>query len=432
MGVLNCQKCFNNDNKNKDEIITGNYLLKNQKVLFALDTRKTSTSPTSGAEIFNQNQSNSYKNYKDKIKKLPFKSKKEFNIDDDLIDFDYNTIEIPNNESDSDYIPEQNKNPQKLVNNLDSERKYKLKLKNEEELFGYEEDSLIKNTSSNIQYNTNNSNNIIDNDSIKNIKINEEIQNNFINGNKNDLNDFINAKIREDRKNKIKEEEKDKTNENNKKRKDFEKNNLNIGNNYLKYNYNFHYNLYNINIGDIDYNLGNNKYINQKIEEENEEYEPEKKVIDLSEANNKYKSSTYIQNEIKNIDQNHTFEKKITIKSEEIKTRKETKNEISNENVNYNYSNNYKPPEERSAISYEIEYIDDNNNMENAENSDLKENGEEIDFDNELNMSEDSLKERKELKFIENIEEKLDNNIEKIRETHNQYIITDAFCDYIP
>ena len=432
MGVLNCQKCFNNDNKNKDEIITGNYLLKNQKVLFALDTRKTSTSPTSGAEIFNQNQSNSYKNYKDKIKKLPFKSKKEFNIDDDLIDFDYNTIEIPNNESDTDYIPEQNKNSQKLVN-LDSERKYKLKLKNEEELFGCEEDSLIKNTSSNIQYNTNNINNNIDNDSIKNIKINEEIQNNFINGNKNDLNDFINAKIREDRKNKFKEEEKDKTNENNNKRKDFEnKYNLNIGNNCLKYNYNFHYNLYNNNIGDIDYNLGNNKYINQKIEEENEEYEPEKKVIDLSEANNKYKSSTYSQNEIKNIDQNHTFEKKITIKSEEIKTRKETKNEISNENVNYNYSNNYKPPEERSAISYEIEYIDDNNNMENAENSDLKENGEEIDFDNELNMSEDSLKERKELKFIENIEEKLDNNIEKIRETHNQYIITDAFCDYIP
>ena len=62
------------------------------------------------------------------------------------------------------------------------------------------------------------------------------------------------------------------------------------------------------------------------------------------------------------------MDKKNSVKSEEKNTRKGTKNEGSNEFVNYNFSNNYKPQDDRSAISYEIEYIDDNNNLNNDEN----------------------------------------------------------------
>ena len=38
----------------------------------------------------------------------------------------------------------------------------------------------------------------------------------------------------------------------------------------------------------------------------------------------------------------------------------------------------------------------------------------------------------KKIRFIENIEQKVENEIDKIKENHNQYIITDAFCDYEP
>ena len=76
MGVLNCQKCYNTENKNNDEIITGNNILKNQKVLFALDSYKTSVSPISNNDNLSQNKFNNFINNIDKNKKKNFNSKK--------------------------------------------------------------------------------------------------------------------------------------------------------------------------------------------------------------------------------------------------------------------------------------------------------------------------------------------------------------------
>ena len=58
MAVLNCQKCFNKNNKNYSEIITGNNLLNSQKVLFTLDSRKTSLSSKTNSDNFNINKIN--------------------------------------------------------------------------------------------------------------------------------------------------------------------------------------------------------------------------------------------------------------------------------------------------------------------------------------------------------------------------------------
>ena len=442
MGVLNCQKCFNNENKNKNEIITGNNLLKNQKVLFALDSRKSTLSPRTNSESTNQNKINHFFNNKEKYKKISIKSKKFSNLEDEYMnELDYNTIEIPNDDDDEDSQDsiEEKKSYEKSENVQDSEENYKKRLKNAEELFGCSEESSNKN-SNNIHTN-NNSNNNINQNIDNNININDEIKNTLDNKDKCDLNDFINEKIKEKRINELILEEKktkDQTLENNSNEKANCPRNYNIiiGNNCL--NYNYQYNLYNNNFNDMG-NWGSpnsNNYINQQIDEENEEYEQEKKIIDISDINNndininKYKSSTFSQN----YEKNEILDKKNSVKSEEKNTRKGTKNEGSNEFVNYNFSNNYQPQDDRSAISYEIEYIDDNNNFDNDENNKniIIGNNEEMDINNGIDLNKLSQKQKKRLNFIENIEQKLDSDINKIRENHNQYIITDAFCDYEP
>ena len=47
-------------------------------------------------------------------------------------------------------------------------------------------------------------------------------------------------------------------------------------------------------------------------------------------------------------------------------------------------------------------------------------------------MTKINQKEIKILNFKENIEKKLDDDIGKVKNFHNQYIITDSFCDYEP
>ena len=180
---------------------------------------------------------------------------------------------------------------------------------------------------------------------------------------------------------------------------------------------------------------GNNyNYINQKIDEENEEYEQEKEIINISDINNKYKSSTFSQYEIKNIEQNTINSNKNSIKSEAIKTRKETKKEENNKYGNIYSNNNCQHSEERSAISYEIECIDDNNNNNLENNYNYKNNligKEKININNEINMF-DTEKDKKKIYFIENIERKINDIIDIIKDSHNHYIITDSFCDYEP
>ena len=409
MGVLNCQKCFNNDNKNSNEIITGNYMPKNQKILFALDSYNTSLSPTTSNENLSQNKINYCFNNKDKNGKKQIKSKKESSTEEELIDYN-NTIEIAYDDNDS----EENELSKNFVDEQDSLEEYKIRLKQAEELFGCDEDSSFKN----------NSNNNTDKISNKNIKINGDIKNNK--NIKNDncyLNDFINGKIKENKKSELKAEKIcpniNLNEENINNNKIYNQSNYNIisGDNCISNNYQYNFN----NNSDLRYNFGFLNYINQKIDEENEEYEEQEvKLIDISDLNCKYKSSTFSQYEIKNIEQSTIFENKNSIKSEEIKTRKGTKNEGSNENINYNYTNNYKPQDDKSAISYEIEYIDENNNTDNIKSS-----------GNEEKIKNVGIK-KKNKRFIENIEQKLEDEIEKIKENHNQYIITDAFCDYQP
>ena len=368
MGVLNCN-CLHNDTKNINEIITGNNL-KAQKLVFALESCKTTLSPRNSSEFFNTSQNNNLPNNKGKNKEMSLKSKKESNTEEEIIinDIDYNTIEIICDNSDSN---EEKHDKKTEKNNL--EKIHNIKIKNKEELFGNDEDPLVKNKSSTL--------------------LNEK------NGDKKEI----------DNKNYHK------------------KYNLIIGNS--AFNYNYQYNIYNISYNDLG---GNYNYIDQKIDEENEEYEQEKEIINISDINlNVYKSSTFSQCETKNLEKETIFEKQISTKSEEIKTRKETKNEGSNDNVPYYSLNEDKRPEERSAISYEIDYVEeyintDTNNEETIKDNNLNVNNNNIETDN-ING-----KDSKRLNFKQNIELKINDNINKIKDYHDQYIITDAFCDYDP
>jgi len=417
MGVLNCN-CLHNDTKNINEIITGNNL-KAQKLVFALESCKTTLSPRNSSEFFNTSQNNNLPNNKGKNKEMSLKSKKESNTEEEIIinDIDYNTIEII-----CDNSNEEKHDKKTEKNNL--EKIHNIKIKNKEELFGNDEDPLVKNKSSTllnekkISKENNNTNNNNDSD----IKI----QNNLLINDQNNLNSFINEKIKEKRKSELENEKNgDKKEIDNKNY--HKKYNLIIGNSAL--NYNYQYNIYNISYNDLG---GNYNYIDQKIDEENEEYEQEKEIINISDINlNVYKSSTFSQCETKNLEKETIFEKQISTKSEEIKTRKETKNEGSNDNIPYYSLNEDKRPEERSAISYEIDYVEeyintDTNNEEQIKDNNLNVNNNNIETDN---INE---KDSKRLNFKQNIELKINDNINKIKDYHDQYIITDAFCDYDP
>lgn len=402
MGVLNCQKCINNDSKISDEIVTGKSQLKNHNVVFSLDSRKTTFSPKINTDNFYHNKNNLLKN-KDKNKRS-FQSKKASNTEEDFIT-DFETIEIPYDETDSD---EENENEICFKNNNDNKVNYNIRLRNAE-YDGPKYFDLKNNVNANI-----------------NCKRNNKFPNNLVINGKFNLNDFINKKIQE----KTAKEFQEEINENRNiiaDRPYFQSNyNAIIGNNGLNYNYQNNY------INQNDIRLFNRKnYINQQIDEEKEEYEQENKIINISYINNnKYKPSTFSQYGIKNFD--HILYNEISIKSEEVKIRKEFNNEKSKEYENdLNDSNINQSPEEKSAISYEIEYIDEINN--NLEKGEVKEKENKIiDIENKANTDIHIYNEKCKLYFIENIEGKVNDNIDIIKDCHNQFIITDSFCDYIP
>ncbi len=438
MGVLNC-KCFRDDIKGVNEIITGNNL-KPHELVMALDSLTKPFSPKDSSEIFNQKQINfnSINKDKNKINSIPLKLNKESSTEEEIInnDMDFNTMDLCYDIIDSN---DENNNGKSIENSRIDDNNDIIKIKKEEDLLEYDDFSGNNNTS-NLHKEK-----IIGNNENYDDKYENEIKNNNILINdKCNINNFINEKIKEQRKNDFEKEggvnlnEIKEINDNNNKHY-----NLIIGNN--SFNYNYQYNMYNSNYNDMG---GNYNIINQKIDEENEEneeFEQDQDIIDISESNtninnnlniNRCKSSTFSLNEKKNLEKCTNFDNKTT-KSELLRTRKGTKIENDGTNNNINYyedSNNNQKQDDRSVISYEIECVENcnNNNNNNNEEEDLEENKDTINKDG-INI-DNNTKEKENIKinFINNIELKITDNINKIKEYHDQYIITDAFCDYDP
>ena len=392
MGSLNCQKCFNNEYKISDELITGNNQLKSKKVVLALDT----FSQNYTCDNYCQNnivQSNRMNSIKEKSKRSSCnrgKRGKKNEEEESNNNLEYNTMEIVYNDNFSNSYEE---NEEEENSELDSEDNYNIRLKNAEELFGCDEQTSSINESINDNKNTIN---------CDNFKINDKIKKNMIvNGNDN-LNDLINEKLRE-KEEKIFESNKNDKEINGNKENTYSNYNIIIGNSCLHYNY--QYNLYN---NDIELlNGGNN--INQKI---NREYLKKGNIID----NNKYKSSTFSNFEKKDLDNNENSQFEDTIKSEDIRRNK-------------NENNEYQIEEGKSVISYEVETLDDNINKNNSKETIEDEI---INIKDQMNLVNNNERKKDKQIFIKEIEKKLRDDIYKIKDLHNQYIITDAFCDYKP
>ena len=396
MGSLNCQKCFNNEYKISDELITGNNLLKTKKVVLALDS--FSQNYTCDNYCQNNNlQSNRMNSIKEKSKRLSScrgKRRKRNEEEESNNNFEYNTMEIVYNDNFSNSYDE---NEEEENSELDSEDNYDIRLKNAEELFGCDEQTSSINESINNNKNTINCDNFKMNDKIK-----EKI---IINGNDN-LSDLINEKLREKEEEKIIESNKKENEIYENKDKSHSNYNIIIGNNCLHYNY--QYNLYNNDYNDIELINGGNNYINQKM---NREYLNKRSNNDKN--NNKFKSSTFSNFEKKDLENNENSQFEDSIKSEDNRRNK----------------NGSQMEDGKSVISYEVETLDDNINKNNS-----KETIEEdiINIKDQMNSQNyNQIKKDKQI-FIKEIEKKIEDDIYKIKDIHNQYIITDAFCDYNP
>ena len=393
MGSLNCQKCFNNEYKISDELITGNNPLKTKKVVLALDSfsQKYTCDNYCQNNVVQSNRMNSIKEKSKRISNYRGKRGKKNEEEESNTYLEYNTMEIVYNDNFSNSYDE---NEDEENSELDSEDNYNIRLKNAEELFGCDDQSSSVNESINDNKNTIN---------CDNFKINDKIKKNIIvNGNEN-LNDLINDKLREKEEN-IFENNKNEKEINENKEKSYSNYNIIIGNSCLHYNY--QYNLYNNDYNDIELLNGDN--INQKI---NKEY------LKKGNDNNKYKSSTFSNFEKKDLDNNGNSQFEDTIKSEDIKRNKNESNEIQNEE------------EGKSVISYEVETLDDNMNKNNSKETIEEEN---LNIKDQMNLVNYNETKKEKLIFIKEIEKKLRDDIYKIKDIHNQYIITDAFCDYKP
>ena len=313
MGVLNCQKCINEENKIINELLLEGKKNKSRRVITALESQDTNSTPPKMAKYLNEekvNSSNFSKN--ERLKRIYLEIKK--GNKEAIYDLDYNTLDIINNESDSylEFPNEDIENDFKDINHLN------------------------------------------DNDNVEDF---DEIYKIFkTNGNNDlDINDFINKKIKESQNDQIKEE--------------FVQNNEIIDNldnykivydkNMNNYQNNFKYN------GFSDLELsedGNN--LNDKIIEEKEEYENEESSFkDIKELKNNSANLTQTKN--KSIEIN-----KKSIKSEKIKKKEKTnekENKFNNKSNIFNNSNSViKQIAGKSITSYELE--SDNPNIENCNN----------------------------------------------------------------
>lgn len=313
MGVLNCQKCINEENKIINELLLEGKMNKSRRVITALESQDTNSTPPKIVKYLNEekvNSSNFSKN--ERLKRIYFEIKK--GNKEAIYDLDYNTLDIINNESDS-----------------------YLEFPNDE-----------------IENNFKDINHINDNDNVEDF---DEIYKIFkANGNNDlDINDFINQKIKESQKEQKKEE--------------YVQNNEIIDNpdnykivydkNMNNYQNNFKYN------GFSDLELsedGNN--LNDKIIEEKEEYENEESSFkDTKEL--KHHSANITQTKNKSIEINKTSIKSEKIKKKENINEKEIK--INNKSNIFNNSNSIiKQIPGKSITSYELE--SDNPNIENSNN----------------------------------------------------------------
>ena len=308
MGVLNCQKCINLENKRYNELLIGRNGQKSRKVITALESQDTNSTPPKIAEYKNEEKINNL-NFisKEKLRQIYLEIKK--GNKDAIYDLDYNTLEIICNESDSYYDFQ-------------------------------EKESEIKN-------------NINDNYENDNIEQYEELHKFLKSGNNDlDINDFINQKIKENQEAQIKVEGED-INMQNKEIIDnpdnykiiYDKNLNGLQNNY-KYNA----------FSDLELSEEeNNNNLDNRILEEKEEYENDEssfKNIKLKEL--RHYSANLTQQKVKDIE---LIKMKKSIRSEKIKNKtgiSEKENINNNKSINSNNNSIYKHAG-KSITSYEVE-----------------------------------------------------------------------------
>ena len=319
MGVLNCQKCINLENKRINELCLGQNDHKSRRVITALESQDTNSSPPKMAKYLNEEKINN-SNFIDinKLKRIYSEIKK--GNKDAIYDLDYNTLEIIYNESDSYYDFQ-------------------------------EKESENKN-----YFNENNKDDNLE----ENVELHKYLKSK---GNNDlDINDFINQKIKESQEAQIKVEGKDANIQNYEILDNpenykiiYDKNSNCLQNNFL-------YNAF----SDLELSEDeNNNNINNKIIEEKEEYENDESSFKNTKTKEiRHYSANLTQKKIKDIDLNKI---KKSVISEKIKNKtdiseKENLNHYKSINSNNNSIN--KQFIGKSITSYEVE-SDNNPNIEN-------------------------------------------------------------------
>lgn len=312
MGVLNCQKCINLENKRFNELKLEGNAHKSRRVITALESQDTNSTPPKIAQYLNEEKINNLNfNKNDKLRKIYHEIKK--GNKDAIYDLDYNTLEIICNESDS------------YCNFQESEK------------------------------NIDNSNDI---NEINNLEENNELHK-FLKSNGNndlDINDFINQKIKENQEAQIKIESEDGNMQNN----EIIDNPDNYKIIYDKNN-NMKYNTF----SDLELSEEeNDNNIDNKIIEEKEEYENDESSFKNSNLKElRHYSANLSQKKVKDIEVNKT---KKSIRSEKLKNKKgiSEKDIINNyKSINSNNNSIYKQIAGKSVTSYEVE--SDSPNVDN-------------------------------------------------------------------
>jgi len=308
MGVLNCQRCINLENKRYNELLLGTNGHKSRKVITALESQDTNSTPPKIAEYMNEEKINNI-NFinKEKLKQIYLEIKK--GNKDAIYDLDYNTLEIICNESDS-YCNFQ------------------------------EKESEIKN-------------NINDNFENDNVEQFEELHKYLKSGNNDlDINDFINQKIKESQEAQIKVEGENINMQNNEIIDNpenykiiYDKNSNGLQNNY-KYNP----------FSDLELSEEeNNNILNNKIIEENEEYENDESSFKKIKSNElKHYSANLSQKKVNDIE---LIKMKKSLRSEKIKNKagiSEKDNANNHKSINSNNNSIYRHAG-KSITSYEVE-----------------------------------------------------------------------------
>ena len=319
MGVLNCQKCINLENKRINELLLGQNDHKSRRVITALESQDTNSSPPKMAKYLNEEKINNSNFINiDKLKRIYSEIKK--GNKDAIYDLDYNTLEIICNESDSYYDFQEKESENKNYLNKNN------KDDNLEEI-----DELHKYLKS---------------------KVNNDL----------DINDFINQKIKESQEAQIKVEGKNNNIQNYEILDNpenykiiYDKNSNCLQNNFL---YNAFSDL------ELSEDENNNNNIDNRIIEEKEEYENDESSFKNTKTKEiRHYSANLTQKKIKDTELNRI---KKSVRSEKIKNKtdiSEKDNLNHHKSINSNNNSINKQFVGKSIMSYEVE--SDNPNIEN-------------------------------------------------------------------